>query len=203
MAKLKAPLFSFSASGKLADALVYMSWKGLNTVRKYVIPANPKTIPQEDQRGYFSAVVDAIHAAMQHLTKSLDAVDRSAYSLFGSCEPTPRTWFNQIIKAWLIAKVNGEHPQILAAAVFTDPATTQITLVLYNHQYATEPGFMFAGTSKTYMPISVAADGVTSEHTGVFTGLAKGTKYYFQFRPTKVVDDKYVCKSGIYTHTCT
>ncbi len=38
MAKVKAPLFSLDARGKIADTLVYAVWKGLNYCRKYVIP---------------------------------------------------------------------------------------------------------------------------------------------------------------------
>src|SRR3989304_1243517 len=51
MAKLKAPLLSFGASGKLADTLVYFPWKGLAVVRSYVIPANPNSAGQQTQRG--------------------------------------------------------------------------------------------------------------------------------------------------------
>ena len=46
MAKLYGPLFSLDARGKLGKALVYSIWKGLNYVRKYVIPANPNTAAQ-------------------------------------------------------------------------------------------------------------------------------------------------------------
>jgi len=40
MAKVRGPLFSLGASGQLAKTLVYLSWKGLDTVREYVIPAS-------------------------------------------------------------------------------------------------------------------------------------------------------------------
>jgi len=42
MAKVKGPLFSLDARGKIADTLVYMGWKGLKTVRQYVNPFKPK-----------------------------------------------------------------------------------------------------------------------------------------------------------------
>ena len=203
MAKLKAPLFTFSDSGKIADSLVYFGWKGLNVVRSYVVPANPKTDAQTTQRGYLTEAVAAIHTAESDATKPLVAVDKSAYALYGSCEPTPRTWFNQIVQRWLLAKVNSEHEQIFTDGTFTDPATTEITLALHNKQNVAEPGFMFCGTSKTALTKKVAADGVGNTHTGVFTGLTKGVKYFFQFRPTKVTDDTYVARSGIYYHVCT
>ncbi|GAI80781.1 unnamed protein product, partial [marine sediment metagenome] len=94
MAKLKAPLLSFGASGAIAKAVVYFPWKGLNVAREYVIPANPKTTLQTTQRGYLSAAVDAIHAAQADPTNPIVEADTVAYALYGSCEPTPRTWFN-------------------------------------------------------------------------------------------------------------
>lgn len=202
MAKLKGPLFSLGASGAIGKTLIFSTWKGLDVAREYVIPANPRTDPQIAHRGRFTAVVDAIHAAETHATTPLGPVDKSAYALYGSCEPTPRTWFNQIVAGWLLAKVNAEHPQIFAHAVFTDPPTGKITITLVNHHYATEPGRFYCGTSKTALTKSVAANGVGSLHTGAFIDLTKGVKYYFQFRPTKVTNDKYVARSGIYYHVC-
>ncbi|GAI02841.1 unnamed protein product, partial [marine sediment metagenome] len=61
MAKVRAPLMSFDARGQLAKSLVYLGWKGLKTVRQYVIPANPKTDDQQQQRGYFTNAVDQWH----------------------------------------------------------------------------------------------------------------------------------------------
>ena len=50
MAKVTMPLLSGSASGKIADALVFMTSKGRNIVRQFVVPANPKTTGQGDTR---------------------------------------------------------------------------------------------------------------------------------------------------------
>ncbi|MBA7535453.1 hypothetical protein ES705_27709 [subsurface metagenome] len=203
MAKLKAPLLSLGASGAIGKALVFFGWKGIDAVREYVIPSNPKSTAQNLQRGYMIAVVAAIHAAIPDVTNPLLEVDKSAYSLYGTTFPTPRTWFNQIVQRWLLAEVNSEIPAIYSNGEFVDPATEEITITLFNHQTADQAGFMVAGTSKTAMLTAVAADGVVGVHTGVFTGLTKGVKYYFQFWPTKVTDDKYVSRSGIYYHVCT
>ncbi len=203
MAKLKAPLLSLGASGAIGKTMVFFNWKGLDVVREYVIPSNPKSDPQVEQRGYLTAVVAAIHAAQVDVTNPLGGVDKSAYALYGSTFPTPRTWFNQIAQRWLLAEVNDEVPAIYANGEFTDPATEQITITLFNHQTADQAGFMVAGTSKTALLKAIAADGVVGVHTGVFTDLVKGVKYFFQFWPTKVADDKYVARSGIYYHVCT
>jgi hypothetical protein len=50
MAKVTGPLMSMSASGKIADALVFAAWKGVAYVRQFVIPANPQSADQGDQR---------------------------------------------------------------------------------------------------------------------------------------------------------
>jgi hypothetical protein len=46
MSKTIAPLLSFGAAGQLARTAVYASWKGIPYVRRYVIPANPRTSRQ-------------------------------------------------------------------------------------------------------------------------------------------------------------
>lgn len=50
MAKVTGPLYSMSASGKIANAMVFFGWKGLNVVRQWVVPANPQSADQGDAR---------------------------------------------------------------------------------------------------------------------------------------------------------
>lgn len=47
-------MFSLAASGSLAKAITYTSWKGRAVVRELVIPANPKTGPQTGMRAMMS-----------------------------------------------------------------------------------------------------------------------------------------------------
>jgi len=42
---------------KKAGNFVFSNWKGINTARAYAIPANPNTVPQQNQRSKFKAVV--------------------------------------------------------------------------------------------------------------------------------------------------
>ncbi len=46
MATVKGPLFSLAASGSLAGAIVFSTWKGRPYVREHVVPANPKSQAQ-------------------------------------------------------------------------------------------------------------------------------------------------------------
>jgi len=57
MAKVIAPLLSFSASGKIANTLVAFGWKGIQVMRKYVVPSNPNTKAQKDQRDLLKLLV--------------------------------------------------------------------------------------------------------------------------------------------------
>lgn len=50
MAKVTAPLFSASASGKIANLMVHFPWKGIAVVRKWLKPSNPMTEYQGNQR---------------------------------------------------------------------------------------------------------------------------------------------------------
>lgn len=50
MAKVVAPLQSFSASGKIGKSLVFFGHLGRNVVRGLVTPANPQTAGQGSQR---------------------------------------------------------------------------------------------------------------------------------------------------------
>lgn len=56
MVKVTGPLFSQSASGTLAGAIVFGSWKGRATVRSHAVPANPDTPAQKAQRAMQSFV---------------------------------------------------------------------------------------------------------------------------------------------------
>jgi hypothetical protein len=54
MSRVTAPLLSFSGSGQIAKTQVYASWKGIQYVRRYVIPANPRSSEQVLTRNVFS-----------------------------------------------------------------------------------------------------------------------------------------------------
>lgn len=58
MAKLTGPLFSLGAAGKIGNALVYFRIKGRDVVRRWLVPHNPESADQVEQRLYFSQGVD-------------------------------------------------------------------------------------------------------------------------------------------------
>lgn len=54
MTTVVAPLLSFDARGKIADTMVFANWRGVPYVRRFVIPANPKTTAQVLTRDIFA-----------------------------------------------------------------------------------------------------------------------------------------------------
>ncbi|MBA7586442.1 hypothetical protein ES708_28440 [subsurface metagenome] len=112
MAKVKAPLFSLEARGALAKTVVYFPWKGLNAVREYVIPSNPKSPAQLAQRSKFIEAVENIHASQRDAFAPLASPDVSAYALLASTFKTPRTWFNAVLKAYVESLLAGKGPLI-------------------------------------------------------------------------------------------
>lgn len=54
MSRTTAPLLSFGASGQIAKTQVYSTWKGRAYARRYVIPANPNTLDQQETRSTFA-----------------------------------------------------------------------------------------------------------------------------------------------------
>lgn len=201
MAKLKAPLLSLGASGAIGKALVFFPWKGIDAVREYVVPSNPKTTAQNTQRDYLRKAVAAIHEAQGHATHPMAPVDITAYGLLGSTYPTPRTWFNTIVKQWIDLKILGKTPGVYAWGN-VDPGDTVIEFRAEFRESAGDmtDGKMYWGTSKTALVNSAvwtAAELLTGKD---ITGLTNGTKYYFQFR-ADTPGDFIGANTGIYHAT--
>jgi len=203
MAKLNGPLFSFGARGKLGGALVFTPWKGLNNVRRYVIPANPKTAAQTTQRGKLSAAVAAVHAAMV-AAEPLDSLDKAAYAVWASVVKASTTWFNQACKNHIDVSVAGDTPTVFRGGALT-PGDGEIAIEVYSDEIDgtnITAGKFYYGTTPTALLDSIAATitGGSNKADKTITGLVNGTKYYIQF----VVDTGENCegaKSGIYTST--
>ncbi|MBA7644366.1 hypothetical protein ES703_52109 [subsurface metagenome] len=198
LAKLKAPLFSFKASGKLADALVYFGWKGLNVVRSYAIPANPQTTPQTTHRNYLKACVAMIHYTQGLAANPLVEADATAYSLLGSIQPTPRTWFNTIVRQWLNQRVAVQHPSIYHGGSAVGGSTNlTVTMQISSPEVSVSEGYLVYGTSKTALLTALACTFGDLNSGKEITGLSPGVKYFVQFRPT--LPTKQVgSNSGIY-----
>ena len=202
MAKLKAPLFSLGASGALGKTLVYFGWKGIDVVREYVVPANPKSDAQNAQRGWMIEAVEKVHLALADTAYPFLSIDKSAFSLLGSLQATPRTWFNTIVKQWIDQRVAEKNCAVISGGVITEEST-QVTLEAHvTASVGGDPtdGDIYCGTSKTSM-LKVTACDISELAAGkAVTGLTNGVKYFFQYRSN--VPGAYIgVNSGIYTGT--
>jgi len=197
MAKLKAPLMSLGASGAIGKSLVFFGWKGLDVVREYVVPANPRSANQVTQRGYLTTAVARIHAAQQRDPDGLDEEDQTAYALLGSVFPTPRTWFNQLVKGQVDLLVASETGIFLCNGAVAKDVGSQLTFSGKLYSALSVDGFLYWGTSKTNMPNRIAADAVVGDISAVASPTVKGTKYYLQWRIT-AGEGSDGMRSGIY-----
>lgn len=206
MAKLKAPLLSLGATGAIGKTIVFFPWKGLDCAREYVVPANPKTALQTTQRGFLAACVVAIHAAQALAANPLDEEDIMAYSLLGSKERTPRTWFNTIIKQWIDCERLSDIPVIYSDGTVTTKTVGAIDLIMYLNEKTPSSlvaGKFYFGTSKTSLIHSMAATVVAGVSVALSAAdcsafLTAGVKYFVQFK-ADAVDPCEGADSGIYT----
>lgn len=208
MAKLKAPLMSLGASGKLGNALVFFGWKGLDVVREYVIPTNPKSPNQKIQRDYLKDAVAKIHAAQGRATNPLRTEDQTAYALLGSTRPTPRTWFNTIVKLWIDCEVLDDDPVVYSCFHITGASRIAVTGIGFLNEQASEDlgtGKFYMGLTKTNLihayDASIAPGATITLPENDISGWASvGDKVFVQFRPDSG-DDCEGADSGIYHFT--
>lgn len=190
---------SLGASGALGKALVFFGWKGLDCVREYVVPANPKSDAQKAQRELLKNIVSLIHITQASINWPLVAADMTAFSLWGSCYPTPRTWFNQICKHAIDRQV-AEKGCYLFSGGYSVAGNTTLSLHIGEIQAHLNAGKFWYGISKTALVNSKDADVSGYEASVTLTDLTNGLKYFWQFRATEpsVILDY---RSGIYYGT--
>ncbi|MBA7576051.1 hypothetical protein ES695_17130 [Candidatus Atribacteria bacterium 1244-E10-H5-B2] len=192
MAKVRAPLMSFDARGKLANSLVYLGWKGLKTVRQYVIPANPKTADQQQQRGYFTTAVDEWH------TDGFLSADVKAWNLLALSLKEALSGFNVYVRLKvnaLIAVVTWES--------FTEvsPGTPAVdgTTITAKTELLTACD-VYYGTKITAMFNTAEGTPVAGDLSVEITGLTASTKYYFYIKDKQ---DPKAARTGIYSFETT
>lgn len=190
MAKLKGPLFSFDARGKLANSLVFMKWKGISDVRQHVIPANPKTTAQTTQRGYMTSAVALWHSSVWILA------DLTAWNLLATINAKILSGFNVFIQLVVNALKAGHTFACLTNADFA--AVTNVAGDVTMLIAADETTTLYWGTSKTVLDRSVL--GVFAVDTVTFTLSANtaNTTYYCYAQNASADEDG---RSGLYKFT--
>jgi len=173
MAKLKAPLFSFGASGQLAKSLVYFPWKGINSVREYVVPANPKSTAQLAQRAHMTAAVAEYHGA--EYTED----DMTAWSRLAGIGAAIMSGFNRMVKSFVDEIILGNAWERIHDTSTDTVTTTQFGVGCWKVAAGNAPT-VHIGTRKTHMPESfVMTDGGDGTWHAWITGRIANTLYYF------------------------
>lgn len=192
MAKVKGPLFSLSASGQIAKTLVYGDWKGIDIVRKYVIPANPKSAGQQTQRGYFAAAVEDWH------TDGFTAIDVAAWNLYALALKVAQSGFNILVKLKIICAVASESwiplYECLVTAIGSAGAQINITGTVGSVIK------LYWGTSKTNMFNEETMADTAGDYEVTLAACSATTKYYFYIKDTDAGEQ---ARTGIYSFTTT
>ena len=124
MVKVKGPMMSLGATGTLAGAITFGSWKGRPCVRERVTPSNPKSGGQVGRRAMFTflskawaALSSADKATWQALADQLVALPSNAYIAYNMDR-----WHNFLTPAQAnpAAQVNASSDRNLSGAVWEE-----------------------------------------------------------------------------------
>jgi hypothetical protein len=198
MAKTKAPLFGFGASGKLGDAIVFGSWKGIDVAREYVVPSNPQSAAQTTQRGYFTTAVDEWHDA----TNVLTATDKAAWGRLAGVQASPRSGFNEFTSRMVNELVaGGSGPGHFFGVTNITLTHNAFKADIDDSLGGTLTVTLKVGSTKTFFSASstdAQASGLTS-FTAFDTGFAAGTTVYYYFEAGVSGVSTGYKRSGLYT----
>lgn len=181
MAIVRSPLFSMSASGQLGKSLVYMTWKGIDDVRQYVIPSNPKSTLQTAQRNRFKTAV-----ALWHST-AFNAADKAAFNLWASLSAWPRSGFNQFIDsvATALKAVHTWNP--ISAIVVSSITATQFAIAAVGKSGDTYTGKI--GLTPSTMNTVFTVTNTAGALTATPDTLIASTVYYWYIDDTTASED--------------
>lgn len=137
MAKVEGPLYSMGASGKLGNAMVFFGWKGLNVVRAWVKPANPKTANQGNQRVFVGGTGRAVGRIMAEKPFAQQLID---LKLIPGGQTKQSYLVSYIIQNYL-ADVTAYETQLFALTSHTaytafQSAADDLTIVKFELGYA-------------------------------------------------------------------
>jgi hypothetical protein len=189
MAKVIGPLMSIDARGKLANAMVFMGWKGVKTVRSFVVPANPNTDAQKAVRATFTTAVEKHHLLLGPDKVAWDSRASgqalSGFNLFMKkvidCLKAAKTWA-------LYTEV--EATPVSATAFTVDGISDNAALVKV--KYGVNPA------SYPYELDETAGRSAPGAFTVPLTGLLADTTYFFMV--TMKTPNSVLGESGEYSY---
>ena len=190
MAKLKAPLLSFGARGQIAKSAVYFPWKGVDAVREYVIPANPRSTAQVTQRGYLTYGVARWHDA------TYTEADLIAWNRYAGIQPTAMSGFNVMVKNIIAIRLDGFMATRMSDIQIDTPTINGFDINVEN-SFSGELIRAKIGTRKTFMPTIVAlTDDADGTYSVTWAGGVTNTLYYIQLQMN--IGGTWYNRTGIY-----
>jgi len=191
VAKLTGPCFSLKASGQLGKTLVYFGWKGLNALRTYVIPANPKSDAQTVQRNIFTAAITDWHAS------AFSAADVGAWNRYAGILAEIMSGFNAMVRTFIKEALLDNTWEKIWQVTTPLVQDENFDVIVHKAEGGNLPTIHW-GKSKTNFPNSqaIGGDGVDTWRTTI-ADLTKNTLYYFYIDVGTSADD--YGRTGIYS----
>jgi len=195
MAKVTGPLMSMDARGQLGKTLVYLGWKGLRTVRGYVVPANPQSAAQTSHRTVFTNAVDEWH------DDNLTAADKTAWDVYAKTLARIMSGFNAFVKAFVDVDVAGDTWALMFGGADVSAGAGRIGAEI-NTDTGLDVSLRYGESPSSLINTEeMVEDGTSGKYEKSVTSLTSGSKYYFQFYVTTEANEG--SESGIYEFTCT
>jgi hypothetical protein len=183
---------------QLGKSVVFFRWKGINALRSYVIPSNPRTPKQMTQRNKFSAVLlyalDCKLTIAQKFWKKF-AVKMSSFNAFFSANVTAQAL--PLIKQSCVFAKGTMTPLTPTSAVYDDGTTTvkiNFSSTLSGNQLATDTmvGVVYdASLNKVYVSDTGVLRSVGRvDVTGIsLSDINKAGAYLFAYRELGTVNE--------------
>lgn len=194
MAKVEGPLLSLGAGGALGESIVFSSWKGINYVKKYVVPANPNSTDQQTQRAYFGNAVDAFHGAEYILS------DRLSLNRAATFSGKAQSGFNLMVGKYIDMQIAGDTMYQLRDLEVISEAAGQLEIGVSEHGDTSDLTVkLLFGTNPNFLVDqgAMAWDAGDTRYEKTVTGLVAGVVYYWAAKVTSAGDGGYL---GIYRH---
>jgi len=190
MAKVTGPLMSMNARGQLGKTLVFLGWKGLKTVRSFVIPANPQTAGQTAQRTLLSDGVDEWHDV------TLTGADKSAWDRLAKTLASAMSGFNAFVRQYVNVSIAGKSWVLMFGGADVSATPTQIEAEI-NTATGLAVSLRYGESPSSLINIeAMVEDGATGKYEKTLTALVTGEKVYMQFYVTNPCS--LGCQSGTF-----
>lgn len=192
MAKVTMPLMSGSASGKLADCLVFFSWKGINVVRKWMKPTNPRDVDQKIIRQKLAASGRNTAIIATPTTGLLNG--SAIYQLIKADTPAGDIWNAHLVRTVMdYVKSDADFTALSAALYGLDSATfTEWETNATGLGFVDITGSAFATTIEAVLQFYMGA-------YGAYLMELSGATYVYNTNPTNWTDAQILAFANDYT----